>query len=415
MNGLKQKRGGKLLTVFAVMSIAAIFSLTLLGCPTGSDPDPDPTPTPTPTPTPSVSTHLLSGKMSRSPFYVDRKTGSSPSTSMTRSSRSYRAADEPEILLLEGKFEGGEGDDAMAMQITGAYEPDTGKFMLTAASESLGIGFALEGYVGDDGMPITDDPDKPLKAYTKEKAADGVWTQTEVPVPDFFDTTDENALAELDAETLEALAELDSIQAQDADDIPPHLPEEWFGKYRFAEGTEVFSDEFKTLMNEKVPDGKGGEFVNALLPHLYVVVSPIGIDPWYDSEAILELAPQYAPAFDPNAASNGGRDGGEDWADFNDGLWNELYFVWCRYFISICGFTESSENEFITVATAQEDTGGGNLEDRFVFKCLKVKITGDGSTIAVQQAGNSGSPTYADDYAEVVNLTTYPASFTLER
>jgi hypothetical protein len=32
MNGLTQKRGGTLLTVFAVMCIAAIFSFSLLGC-----------------------------------------------------------------------------------------------------------------------------------------------------------------------------------------------------------------------------------------------------------------------------------------------------------------------------------------------------------------------------------------------
>lgn len=164
--------------------MTAILALVFAGCNNG-DSDPaaaDP------------GQHLIAGVFGSGatarPFYADRTASSAKSI--------IRAA-LTDAQELEGKIEDGD----FAITLKGVYEETTGKFALSAMSASLGIGYALEGFIKGEEI-------KNVKAIVKTKDANGEWTETETAVS--FDNQTQ-------------------VDEQKPDDTQPGLPDAWTGLY----------------------------------------------------------------------------------------------------------------------------------------------------------------------------------------
>jgi hypothetical protein len=163
----------------------------------------------------SPATHLIGGTIGSASnakvFFADR-VGNPPGSS-SRSVGGPNRAVSAEPVALEGKIEDGD----FAITLKGTYDEATGKFLLGAMSQGLGIGYSIEGFIKNDGP-------KDVKAFVKTKSGE-TWTETEVEVT--FDKTAQVS------ETAEVDTGLDG------------LPAAWTGFYPLP-------DAEKTMMAENI-------------------------------------------------------------------------------------------------------------------------------------------------------------------
>jgi hypothetical protein len=151
-----------------------LVGAAFVACDNGGDGDDE-------NPVNTVVKHLIGGKIGSGTdlksFFADKSSTSSNSRAAARAAAN--------VSDLEGKIE----DGGFAITLKGTYDETSGKFLLGAMSDTLGIGYSIEGFIKPEGP-------KDVKAVVKAKSGT-TWTETEVAVQ--FDDEAQVSAAQEDA------------------------------------------------------------------------------------------------------------------------------------------------------------------------------------------------------------------------